>query len=256
MSMFAATAHAEWLKLRTLRSTYVALLGALAFALLLGILDTSSAARQHDVSDFDAVGASLNGFVFAQLAFAVLGVLAVSSEYGTGAIRLTFQANPGRTSVFAAKTLVLGVLTIVAGEVFCVVTFLAGQAVLSSSGRAVGFGSPAVVRAVLSAGLYLAVVALVGSGLGALVRHTAGAISGMFALIFLAWPAAKALEGWSYLPSRLVLANAADVLAQTHAAVAHPERLPSLGLAYLDLALYALVALGLGVWRFSRDASG
>jgi ABC-2 type transport system permease protein len=57
---------------------------------------------------------------------------------------------------------------------------------------------------------------------------------------------------WSYVPSRLVLTNAADVVAQTHPRAAHP-RLPSLGTAYLDLALYLVVFLGAGAWRASRD---
>jgi hypothetical protein len=106
---------------------------------------------------------------------------------------------------------------------------------------------------VTSAGLYLAVVTMVGFGLGALLRHPAGAAAALFAVVFLAYGAAKAVEGWSYLPSKLLLSNAGDVVAQVHAVAAKP-RLPSLGLAYLDLALYLALALGLGAWRWSRDA--
>ena len=75
----------------------------------------------------------------------------------------------------------------------------------------------------------------------------------MFGVIFLAWPAARALETWSYLPDKLVLSNAADVLGQVHALAVKP-RLPSLGLAYLDLLIYLVTALVLGAWRTSRDA--
>ena len=71
--------------------------------------------------------------------------------------------------------------------------------------------------------------------------------------MFLAYGVARALEGWSYLPSRLLLSNAGAVVAQVHATAARP-RLPSLGLAYLDLALYCAVAVGLGTWRSTRDA--
>jgi Flp pilus assembly protein TadG len=104
----------------------------------------------------------------------------------------------------------------------------------------VSLTDPGVLRAVSSAGLYLCVVALTGYGIGAFLRHSAGAIATMFGVIFLAWPIARALESWSYLPDKLVLSNAADVIAQVHAAAAKP-RLPTLGLA-------------LGAWRAARDA--
>jgi hypothetical protein len=155
--------------------------------------------------------------------------------------------------MFAAKAVVTAGLTLVLGELFAFTTFFVGQAVLSGRHLDTGLGDPGVLRAVTSAGLYLCVVAMIGLGLGALIRHTAGAIAAMFGLIFLAYGLGRALESWSYVPSRLVLTNAAEVVAQVHAWAAHP-RLPSLGMAYLDLALYLVVFLGAGLWRSSRDA--
>jgi len=67
-------------------------------------------------------------------------------------------------------------------------------------------------------------------------------------------PPGRALESWSYLPEKLVLSNAADVLGQVHAVAVKAPRLPTLGLAYLDLLLYLVVALGLGAWRINRDS--
>ncbi|GAA2374597.1 hypothetical protein [Dactylosporangium salmoneum] len=76
----------------------------------------------------------------------------------------------------------------------------------------------------------------------------------MLAGATLSWSAARALESWSYLPDHLNLSNAATVLARVHASSPVGPRLPSLGMAYLDLARYLVVALGLGAWRVSRDA--
>lgn len=149
--------------------------------------------------------------------------------------------------------LVVGAVTLVLGEAFAFGTFLLGQATLATSHLNVGLTDPGVLRAVSSAGLYLWVIAMVGYGVGALLRHTAGAISVMFGVVFLAWPVARALESWSYLPDELVLSNAGNVLGQVHALAVKP-RLPSLGMAYLDLLLYLVVALGLGAWRAGRDA--
>ena len=254
-----AVLHAEWIKLRSLRSTYLTMLCAIVLGTGLGFLDTTSVAHHwatmnaQDRAAFDPVGDSFTGLVFAQLAFGVLGVLTISTEHGTGMIRTTLAATPRRGTLFTAKALVVGAVALVLGEVFAFGTFLLGQAMLAAGHLDVSLTDPGVLRAVASAGLYLWVVAMVGYGVGALVRHTAGAIAVMFGIIFLAWPAARALESWSYLPDKLVLSNASDVLGQVHALAAKP-RLPSLGLAYLDLLLYLALALGLGAWRTSRDA--
>jgi ABC-2 type transport system permease protein len=250
MTALPGAVRGEWIKLRSLRSTYLTLLGAVALAIAVGVVDSAAPITQ----DFDPVGTPLDGFQFAQLAFGVFGVLAVSSDYATGMIRSTLVAVPRRTTVAWAKVLVASATAFVLGQASVLIAFLLGQAALSSRYLQVSLFSPGVLRALFSAGLYLVVVTLVGFGLGALLRHSAGAIAGMFAVVFLSWPVARALEGWSYLPDRLLLPNAAVVLAQLHAPTVHSLRVPSLGVAYADLALYVVVALGLGIWRMTRDA--
>ncbi|SHN32883.1 ABC transporter permease subunit [Actinacidiphila paucisporea] len=248
----------EWIKLRSVRSTYLTLLCALLMGLVLGWVDTASAAHNWptmsagDRAGFDPVGDCFTGFVIGQLAFGVLGVLAVSSEYRTGSIRTTFTAVPRRGTVFAAKALVIGAVALVLGECMAFTAFFLGQRNLAHAHLSVGLGDPGVLRAVTGAGLYLFVVAMVGFGLGAVIRHTAGAVAGMFGLVYLAYGLARAFDNWSYLPDHLVLSNASDVLAQTHIPPDSP-RTPSLGMAFLDLALYLAVALALGAWRVRRD---
>ena len=250
---------AEWIKLRSLRSTYVIMVCSVMLGLGLGFIDTTSVAHHWasmsttDRAGFDPVGDSFTGLVFAQLAFGVLGVLAISSEYATGMIRTTFTAVPRRGAVFAAKAVVVGTVTLVLGELFAFSAFFLGQWNLRAGDLEVSLAHPGVLRAVASAGLYLSVVAVVGFGVGAALRHTAGSIAVMFSVIFLAWPVARSVETWSFLPDRIVLSNAADVIAQLHVTTIKP-RLPSLGFAYADLALYLAVALTLGAWRATRDA--
>jgi ABC-2 type transport system permease protein len=254
-----SAAAAEWIKLRTVPSTYLTMLCAIVLGLSLGFIDTTSVAHHWatmsaaDRAGFDPVGDSFTGLAFAQLAFGVLGVLAISTEYGTGMIRTTLTAVPRRSRVFAAKALVVAAVTLILGELLAFATFFLGQAMLAHARLSVSLGDPGVLRAVSSAGLYLCVVAMTGYGIGAFLRHSAGAIATMFGVIFLAWPIARALESWSYLPGKLVLSNAADVIAQVHAITAKP-RLPTLSLAYLDLAIYLALALTIGAWRATRDA--
>jgi hypothetical protein len=250
--------RAEWIKLWSVRSTWLAFGVAVAFTVGLGLSDTVSTVRHWDTlpaadrAGFDALGSAFAGLTFAQLALGVLGVLAASSEYSSGTIIATLTAQPRRGAVFAAKAGTVFFVALAAGEALAFGSYLLGQAVLHSKHLDVGLGSPGVLRAVTSAGLYLCVVTMVGLGLGTLLRHPAGAVGALIAVVFLAYGAAKAVEGWSYLPSRLLLSNAGDVVAQVHAVAAKP-RLPSLGVAYLDLALYLAAALGLGAWRSTRD---
>jgi ABC-2 type transport system permease protein len=251
--------RAEWIKLWSVHSTWWALTSAVAFAVGLGLVDTVSTARSWDTipapdrAGFDAVGSAFAGLTFAQLAFGVLGVLAVTSEHATGSIIPTLTAIPRRLLGYLAKASVLATVTLLFGELLSFGTFLLGQAVLSERSLHVGLGDAGVLRAVCSAGLYLFVVAMVGFGLGALLRHSAGAVAALIAVVFLAYGFARAVESWSYVPARLLLSNAGDVVAQVHAVAAQP-RLPSLTLAYLDLAAYLTVALVLGSWRANQDA--
>jgi ABC-2 type transport system permease protein len=264
LSTFAvprATLRAEWIKLRTVRSTYLTLALAVVLGVGVGLLDVQSIAGHWDTmtaadkANFDPVGDPLSGFQFGELALGALGVLAISTEYASGMIRTTLAATPRRGTLFAAKTLTLGGFAVIVSQLLAFGVFALGQTILSGKHLSVSLGDHNVLRAVSTAGLYMAVVTMVGFGLGALIRHTAGAMTAMFALVFLAYPAARALEGYTYLPDHLLLTNAADALATTHAPVGgHAARIPSLGFAYFDLALYLVVFIGLGAWRASRDA--
>jgi ABC-type transport system involved in multi-copper enzyme maturation permease subunit len=250
--------RAEWIKLWSIRSTWMTLGVAAACTVGLGLADTVSAVRGWDTmpaadrATFDPLGSAFAGLTFAQLALGVLGVLTVTSEYSSGTIIATLTARPRRSTAFAAKAAALCGVALIIGETLAFGSYLIGQAVLHGKHLDVTLGAPGVLRSVVSAGLYLCVVTIVGFGLGALLRHPAGATAALFAVVFLAYGAAKAVEGWSYLPSRLLLSNAGDVVAQVHAVAAKP-RLPSLGLAYVDLAVYLTAALAVGAWAWSRD---
>jgi hypothetical protein len=253
--------RAEWIKLRSVRSTYLTVGIAIALGLGIGLLEVVSTVHNWasmtaaDRASFDPVGVAFSGFQFGELSLGALGVLAISTEYGTGLIRSTLAAIPSRRQVFVTKTLVLGAFALIVCELCAFGAFFLGQAVLSRRGLDVGLGQPDVLRAVSCAGLYMAVVTMVGFGLGAIIRHTAGAMAAMVALVFLAWPAARAVESFTSLPDRLLLVNAADALTATHPASGlHPERVPSFGFACLDLILYLTVFLGLAAWRISRDS--
>src|SRR6202042_1862096 len=127
-------------------------------------------------ASFDPAYDAFLGLVLGQLLLGVLGVLAITTEFSSGMIRATFAAAPRRPLVLAAKAAVLGAVTLAAGEIFAFAAFYAGQAALKAPAPHATLGQPGVLRAVLLAGAYPALIALIGLGVGAIVRHTARAL--------------------------------------------------------------------------------
>ena len=184
---FPDVLRSEWTKLRSVRSTYWT--GLIAAVATIGIcmivcIKWANDIRHSPGDTVDPTLASLNGIFLAQVAVGTLGVMVISSEYGTGMIRATFGAVPQRRAVLAAKGLVFAAVTLVIGEILSFVAFGIGQAILSGAHAGASLGQPQVLRAVAGGGLYLAAVGLLGFGIGALVRHTAGALSAFFGVLF------------------------------------------------------------------------
>ena len=242
-----ASIASEWTKLCSVRSTYVSLLVALFIAVVGGALSAHGRANDWatmtagERAQFDPVNMSYDGLAIAQLAFGVLGVLAISSEYATGLIRPTFIATPRRSIVLTAKATVLGLCTLVVGEIFSLLTFLVAQVVLDRRHLGVGLADPHVLRAVLAAGLYLSALALIGLGVGAVVRHSAAAITIVFSIVFIAPLLAPALAAWTTVPEEWTLWAAANSLISTLPVTANE---PSTGLAAVICLSYVLVSLG------------
>jgi ABC-2 type transport system permease protein len=128
---------------------------------------------------------SLGGAVLAQLLLGALGVVMVTGEYGTGMIRSTFTAVPRRRIVLAAKVAVCGGAALTIGLVASFAGYLSGQlAIRGTAIPAASLGEPAILRAVLLTGVYLGVTALIGVGIGTIVRHSGAAIGMLFGLMF------------------------------------------------------------------------
>lgn len=175
--------RAEWIKISTLRSTVWTVLAtvnlALGFAALLSLAGARRYAGQApaDRAAFDPAATSLSWHIVAQLAIAVLGVPAITSEYATGMIAGSLTAVPRRARLLTAKAIVPTAVALAVGEVCGFGGFFVGQAVLAGQGAPhVTLGDPGVLRAVIGAGLYLGVVGLLGVAVGTLVRATAGSL--------------------------------------------------------------------------------
>lgn len=178
----AQVARMEWVKLRSLRSTWWTLAvtgaGTVAIGIAVG-LDTVNRAT-------DATSNALSGVVPGLLLAGVLGVLTMTSEYTSGMIRATFAAVPRRPLVLAAKTLVFGGVMLAVGEAAAFISFFAGSATLGHGIPVPTLTQPGVLRAVLLSGASFCLIGLIGLGLGAMVRHSGAAIAVMVGGVYVA----------------------------------------------------------------------
>jgi ABC-2 type transport system permease protein len=177
--------HAEWIKFRTLRSTLAVLAAACVgmFGIALIVAYNTRHLTPNLQPDDIVPSSTLQGYYLGQLLMGALGVLFVSGEYSTGMIRSTLAAVPRRLPVLWAKLIVVIGVTLVSMTVMSVVSFLAAQRLISHYRPGFSLSQPHVLRVVLGTGIYLTLVAVIGSALAWIVRSTPGALVAYFATI-------------------------------------------------------------------------
>jgi ABC-2 type transport system permease protein len=239
--------RSEWTKLRSVRSTYWALLVAAVVSLAGSTLFALPAGRGARVPD--PVAYSFVGWAeYPVLAVGILGVLALTAEFSTGQIRTTFTAVPRRLVVLAAKTAVVGSLALVFGELLAVASFSLTQAFLSRQHRGVSLSHPGVPGAVLSAGFVLAVVAVTGVALGAAIRHTAAAIAALPAVFYLPLILFSLPSQWNHRIEQFTLPFAAYQVVALHPA----PNLLTPALSLLVLIAWPAIALAVAAVLITR----
>jgi ABC-2 type transport system permease protein len=254
--------RSEWVKLRTVRSTAWSLLVFVGISILFTSLLTSGSSTEGGSpghgGDNDIVLDSLAGVWFGAIAAAVLAVLVITSEYSTGMIRTTLAANPRRRTVLAAKAAVVGGVVLVLGLATSAACFQIGQWFLRGNGFNYDGGYPAVtladneaLRAVLGTGVYLGLLAVFALGVGAVLRHTAGAITvvlaallaPVIALNFLPDSIADWVERYCLMGAGLAIQQ---TVVRDDSIALSPER------GLLVAAVYAAVPLLVALWLIGR----
>ncbi|MGC9544784.1 ABC transporter permease [Streptomyces sp. UG1] len=178
--------RSEWSKLWSLRSTWITLGLGLLFLIAFGAMsasrfqsETASGGDMDGPFDGEATALSLAlfGILFAQMAFGVLGVLSTAGEYSTGMIRSTLAAVPRRLPVLWAKSVVFGLVTLAVATAGVFVAFPIAGSLVADTSAALSLSDSGVVRSLLGAALYLSLVSVIGTALGALFRSAAGGIA-------------------------------------------------------------------------------
>jgi ABC-2 type transport system permease protein len=254
----AGTLRSEFTKLRSVRSTYWTLLVLIAAGIGFSIADCAgTAAHWAPPQVIDATQDSVAGLaLLGQLIIVVLGTLAITSEYSTGMIRTSLTVMPRRGVLYGAKAAVFSVIALVIAMLTSFAAFFIGQALLSGTHQAATLSQPGVLRAVIIVGLFVALCGLFAYGLGAILRHTAGAMTTAYGLLFLLPQLAKALpNSWyadvvRWLPG----GDALNVFTATTPGHNNPDFFSAWG----ELAVFAgytviLLAVGAVLFR-KRDA--
>jgi ABC-2 type transport system permease protein len=250
--------RSETTKLWSLRSTWITLGLGLLFLVAFG---TIAALRYHsgitsgrqldpDFADSTGLSLSLFGLRLSQLALGVLGVLVAAGEYSTGSIRSTLAAVPRRLPVLWSKATVYGVVALLVALVGTFVTFFVDSGIVHDTPAAMTISTSGVVRSLLGATVYLALIGVIGVALGALLRSVAGAISALVGALMLVPGLVTLLpKSWrnsieQYLPS-----NAGESMFSLH----HAPHTLSAGSGFLVLAAWTALALAGAAWRLSRS---
>src|ERR1700678_4405484 len=276
----------------TLGALFIVSVG-LSVAILAGTA-ANFANNPGNKAGFDATQNSLGAFFeIGQLIIAVLGAMVITAEYSTGMIRTSLTAQPRRGVVYAAKAIVFTTVTLVISLITSFIAFFLGQALLGhgvsaslfhtvkihtgvigciSKGGPRGGGGPAcpqgsmkfigttvitpgtVLAAIIGTALFVTIVALIAFGVGSIVRHTAGAIAIVIALMFIVPILEQTLPNdWRWDIMRFLPDAATRVISVTvggtniHLWSAWPQ----LGVT----ALWAAVLVGIGAYLFrKRDA--
>src|SRR5487761_1276031 len=284
----------EFTKLRSVRSTYWTIAALIITSVgVSAIIGFGQASNIHNnpwnKAGTDATQLSL-GFFFevGQLIIAVIGAMIITSEYSTGMIRTSLTAMPRRGTVYAAKLIVFGSVTLVVSLVTSFISFFVGQAAMSGSGVGAslfhsitipananvsppaggpGSGPPivtfsgtdlispgTVLTAIIGSALFVTAVALIAYGLGAIIRHTAGAITSTIGLMFVLSIIIQLLpNSWRWDIMRFFPDAAGRVISVTVGG--GNQHLWSSWPQFLVTVIWAVVLVGVGGYLFrKRDA--
>ncbi|HEY3506447.1 MAG TPA: ABC transporter permease [Actinocatenispora sp.] len=191
---------AEWTKIRTLASTAWLLVGTAVLTTGVGVVVVATTHQSSGGGSQDATKLVLTGIDLGQAVVVVLAVLAITEEYGTGMIRTTFAAVPGRVTVLGAKAAAVAALTLAAGTVAVAGCLIAGRLVPADGlgtahGSAIGsITHGPTLRAGVGSVLYLVLVALLAIGIATVVRDTAVSIGVVLAVLYLPTLLAQAVS--------------------------------------------------------------
>lgn len=245
------TVQAEITKIASLRSSLWILLITIAGTTGVTVLALNGDGHHNAqwYQGFDPTNQSLSGLALAILTIGVFGVLTITGEHGSGTIRTSLAAAPRRPLFCATKVLVVGATALVVGEVVTFVSFLIGQAVLRAGDAPTAtLGQAQVLQALVLSGICVSFMALIGLGLGMIIRHTAGAVSAFVGVVFLLQVIVHSIS------DNLVRYTPLNIMANSVSTVSEHGQLDPITGFGLMILYTAVILIAGSVLLVSRDA--
>ena len=211
--------RSEWIKLMTLRSTWITVIAIIAVIIAFGLLSALVASGSVTPSSSgggpptesmrrNPLNTVMSGANLAVLIVAVMGSIIGAREFASGLIRTTFSAVPRRLPVLWAKLISFTALMLPVVLIGVIAVFFLGMGILEGSGSAsVSWSDEGVSRSVIGLGFYIVGLGIIGLALGILLRGTAASIGVVIGAVIFIPALATALlpDSWDevlkYLPS-------------------------------------------------------
>ncbi|MHC5703999.1 ABC transporter permease subunit [Streptomyces tirandamycinicus] len=172
----------EWTKIRSVRSTVWTLGVMIVLMFGIGVLSAVAVSSvEPEVGEESVLSLGFFGVLLGSICVITLGVMTIASEYGTGMIRTTLTACPSRARVLTAKATVFFLLVFVITTVTAAIVG-ALQTAIVDGGVSTGEDW---FRATIGVGLFVGLLGLLSLAVGALIRHSAGAITVMIGVVLL-----------------------------------------------------------------------
>lgn len=167
--------RSEWIKLRSLRTTWM--LAILSVITAIAITAVATGTAKEGMSSFERLDLMLTPApLLSRLFILVLGILAFANEYRYGTIVPTLAAAPIRAELLGAKLIVLGSFGLVLGAVITLFSIVTGLTVLSLLGQPVSILEGEIPRAIAGTIPFYGICAVLGVGAGVLLRQPTIAI--------------------------------------------------------------------------------
>jgi ABC-2 type transport system permease protein len=189
-----ALLRAEWRKVTTVKLGWGMLLGAMALTAL-GVVAQIASNGSRGGGEFalplsaSATQKSIAASAASAYLFSVVvGIILITTEFRHFTSRPTFLIEPRRGRVIVAKMLVAGLVGVVYGLVCAATTAAIMVPWLGALGVTIHWTDGAVLESLLSAIVVIAIFAVVGIGVGVLVRNQIAAVIGALAYLFVIEP--------------------------------------------------------------------
>ncbi|MGH9251028.1 MAG: ABC transporter permease [Acidimicrobiales bacterium] len=188
----------EWMRIRTLRSTYwligLALVLSAVVALIFGL------ATRADPLDVVTIGRALTaggdfGVPFPAIFMAIVGIFATGHEYRHNTIQPTLTAIPQRSRLLGAKVIVVAVTAAVVAVFSMLLSWLV---FMITRGESVSLGDAPLPEALGGYVVYTVLWALLGLALAQLFRGVPSAIVVIFVFPFIV---ETVIVGLSFIPA-------------------------------------------------------